>query len=105
MELPIGRAPMKEKSVELWGHGDAEQQFQLDVCGLVVMSFGDNSGKCKFLFSLLMSDLQFQINKLVITSDIINLLMDVLSSGTNIIFYALYTLSQKRNYNTMYNKI
>lgn len=59
MELPIGRTPMKEKSVELWGHGDAEQQFQLDVCGLVVMSFGDNSGKCKFLFSLLMSDLQF----------------------------------------------
>lgn len=65
--LPIEWAPMKEKSVELWDHGDAEQQFfsicampvQLDVCGLVVMSFGDNSGKCKFLFNLLLSDLQF----------------------------------------------
>lgn len=31
--------------------------------------------------------------------------MEVLSSGTSIIFYALYSLSQKRNYNTVYNKI
>lgn len=31
--------------------------------------------------------------------------MEVLSSGTNIIFYALYTLSQKRKHNTVYNKI
>lgn len=67
MELSIGKAFMKEKSAELWGHGDTEQQFfsiyvmpvQLDVCGLVVLSFGDNSGKYKFLFSLLLSDLQF----------------------------------------------
>lgn len=31
--------------------------------------------------------------------------MEVLSSGTSIIFYAPYTLSQNRKYNTAYNNI
>ena len=63
----IGRDPTKGKPAERWGCEDAEQQLfrlcvtsvQLDALGLVVKSFGDDSGEYKFPYSFLLTDLQF----------------------------------------------
>lgn len=67
IEQTIGRDPTKGKPAEHWGREDAEQQLfslcvtsaQRDALGLVVKSFGDDSGKYKFPFSFLLTDLQF----------------------------------------------
>lgn len=66
IEQTIGKDPTKDKPAEHQGSEDAEQQLfslcvtsgQLGALGLVVKSFGDDSGKYKFLFSFLLTDLQ-----------------------------------------------
>lgn len=63
---PLGGIPQKT-NLQSMGREGAEQQLfslcvtsvQLDALGLVVKSFGDDSGKCTFPLSFLLTDRQF----------------------------------------------